>query len=899
MKRILPIVITAFIMLSYSVAVSADWSEQSETPLVWGIDRIDIANHTSDGVQKIKILKIDLSNPKLSVKLLTSPSGVSYLSNVRNLANTDERVVAAVNSDFFAWYKNDTSRGSAVGFDVSDGKMLTSPPTDEQLASMVFTTDGKVFTSYFKPAMSVTTAEGRTEKIRNINKYDPLTDLVVYTPAWGKTFSSDGGNLTVATVENGVVTNITKEAGDIEIPQNGYLIAGLADRTDFFTAGIATGSKINLDISFTPDFDNIDTAVGGGTVLIKDGKEAPVTHMRYGRDYRTAAGVSKDGKTLYLIAADGLSGSIGMSLAEMRKLMLSIGVYDGINFDGGGSTQMVARAYGESNLSYINSPENGYYRPVINALGIVVNGTRGVLDGITVSSSESTVRCESKVSVSFKPFDQLYYGVDIDPNIHATYTFEGVKGTADGNSFIPSEKGTLVATVHYGDFSNYTIINVRDYPKYADCDKTIYKVKSGETVPVVINAIDQKGKQYTLPISETAFNVTDGLATLSGNKITAVKSGFGTMTFTIGDLKFSAYLSVDGVIPEDAFAEKGSFTDNFEADNGVAVSYPTATPSAYKISNEQAAGGKTSGKLWFDFNNDITDLQSAYVSFTNPAVIHGIGAALSLDLYSPGYKNSVLKAMFTDANGDIKRITLCGDLSFTGWKNVSIALPDDLSYPAKLSRIYVVENSAGSKERGALYFDNLVLNYSAAGDYAADVLISDNFTPDISVTGGIENTGTILDTAVLGNIAKTLEKSKISYTFDSMTKPSNLISKKVSSADGVTVLHIDSVNNDTLASIENTAVSGKAFAVIIDNFNEIQMNSVNNALSAHLAANKNVFVVFKGNFVMVTNNGGVRYVSLPPLSPSILTNQKTYVSFDLYASGDTVKYKLNRLPLWN
>jgi exopolysaccharide biosynthesis protein len=70
---------------------------------------------------------------------------------------------------------------------------------------------------------------------------------------------------------------------------------------------------------------------------------------------------------LYLITVDGRSeSSSGMSLAELADLMRSLGVYQGLNLDGGGSTTMVIRG------EVVNHPSDSTgERPVGNAILVV------------------------------------------------------------------------------------------------------------------------------------------------------------------------------------------------------------------------------------------------------------------------------------------------------------------------------------------------------------------------------------------------------------------------------------------------------------------------------------------------------------------------------------------------
>ena len=88
-----------------------------------------------------------------------------------------------------------------------------------------------------------------------------------------------------------------------------------------------------------------------------------------GRHPRTAVGFSRDSATLYLITVDGRQESrAGMSLAELARLMLDLGVYEGMNLDGGGSTTMVV------NGKLVNSPSDRTGERAVGSGLLVVTG---------------------------------------------------------------------------------------------------------------------------------------------------------------------------------------------------------------------------------------------------------------------------------------------------------------------------------------------------------------------------------------------------------------------------------------------------------------------------------------------------------------------------------------------
>lgn len=94
---------------------------------------------------------------------------------------------------------------------------------------------------------------------------------------------------------------------------------------------------------------------------------------------RTSVGISQDRKTLYLFIVDGRRKDAfyanGLSLAHLAILMKSVGCYNAINLDGGGSTTLVARKVREDgtfSFPILNTPaDDRVPRRVTNGLLII------------------------------------------------------------------------------------------------------------------------------------------------------------------------------------------------------------------------------------------------------------------------------------------------------------------------------------------------------------------------------------------------------------------------------------------------------------------------------------------------------------------------------------------------
>ena len=95
---------------------------------------------------------------------------------------------------------------------------------------------------------------------------------------------------------------------------------------------------------------------------------------------RTAAGISRDGATLYLVVADGRrERARGLTLAQLARFMVDeLEVCAAMNLDGGGSSAMWI------DDAIVNRPSEGFEHPVANHLAVVRASDYAGCDGKTL-----------------------------------------------------------------------------------------------------------------------------------------------------------------------------------------------------------------------------------------------------------------------------------------------------------------------------------------------------------------------------------------------------------------------------------------------------------------------------------------------------------------------------------
>jgi len=123
--------------------------------------------------------------------------------------------------------------------------------------------------------------------------------------------------------------------------------------------------------------ENIENAVGGFHHILVNGEPAERTLSRENREPRSAAGISADGKYLYLLVIDGRrADSGGGTEKETALLLLALGSWNGLNLDGGGSTALALRG-ADGKVRVVNTPVHGgilgLERAVAGCLGIIAD----------------------------------------------------------------------------------------------------------------------------------------------------------------------------------------------------------------------------------------------------------------------------------------------------------------------------------------------------------------------------------------------------------------------------------------------------------------------------------------------------------------------------------------------
>ncbi len=559
MKKIFAILLTAVLMTSQLAAGAETIYENTRREFVTkGVLYEETDRYTTDGWQRVSVVKIDLTDKDIEVKALSPKKGSAHLATVKQIAE-ENGTKAAINGDFFNFSSGETNM---LGMMVSDGELISTPAKDN-LASFALTEDNTAIFDYFTfsgtlYAENTSLVENSSVELYQINKV-PLTTgaITMITSAWGDTVNIPIGNYAMICEpfeENKYkMIGFSWGAEPVAIPDGGAVFTANYEINGFLNLNFATGDVIRVETTLTPDVPAIKESIGGNTLIVKDGAVYPFTNNISGKNPRSALGVSEDGNTLFFVAVQGrMTDCPGFTQTELAEYMISLGCYNAINLDGGGSTTMVT----ENKFTGAQEVKNDItsLRQISNAIGVISHlAPLDVAAGGEIKLSADTIVCDDKIDVWYYFHDRNYNTIpNVTPLIQTSDSQALISGNTiqfktpgDHSVSVICQDVELTADVKVlGDI--FTITVSPESLSAADKDKTLS-----------VTAHDRSGYAAPVPASLVTFSHSGSLS-MTGATVKKT-SATGTITATYKNLTANAvvngekYLRADDIIETDAF----------------------------------------------------------------------------------------------------------------------------------------------------------------------------------------------------------------------------------------------------------------------------------------------------------------------------------------------------------
>mgnify|MGYP001088029876 CR=1 FL=1 len=689
-----------------------------QTPIGEGATLMKYTKSFAGDTVEVMVTKVDLNNPYVEVKPIYGTNGrLTERQTITQMAR-EAGAVAAINADFF----NMSKRGAPFGIVMKDKQLISSMGLISYWYSLGITSDKRALVEKFGFTGKVTSAAtGNSYPLQGINKeeYNPSegrkshqNQLNMYTPAFGQTsLGAISGYKDV--VEVLFVDNVAKEVRvnqpGFYIPYNGFVLWGHGTAAEFLKNNFPVGTTVHVEYQTTPLNEEWTQAVGGNVLLVDQGKPLssfPADKSITSLSYRTAVGVSQDGKTLYMVT---VSGNKGIYLDELARIMAELGSWRAVNFDGGGSTTMAARVPGETQANLAIKPMGGSERRVPTGLAVFNTAPAGELRGFQIDVPAELLIGQTVTLSASKGYDIHYQPYDVR-NAQITWEAADGAGKLEGQTFTATRSGTVTITGRAGNAVQSKQIHVLSG---ADVEQILVTpnpitVAPGQTLDLDVKLKTRKGTtvqaypaSITASVNSPIVQVNDQLQLVAGDR-----TGSGTLT-----------ISYDGVTANVPFSV-GQFEQPWLTFDNLSGTYHAAIPSAINSSGsfvtvtDPVFRTRKAGKLVYNFSGaPSSDKRIAYaVLGSKPVTIPGKPLGLDLWVYGDG-SGHWLRAEVIDANGKPVYVDLAKQIDWTGWKQVKGYFPGNVAYPLQLKSIYVVDlpDDSITHDQGTLYFDEFSL----------------------------------------------------------------------------------------------------------------------------------------------------------------------------------------------
>ena len=714
--HLIPLLVAILIFTSFLTPAFGQeillYQESQGFPVTGGVTYEEQTIFTSQGWQKIHILRADLTSDNVDIDTIIGNNGLSQRAPLNKMVQ-DNGAIAGINGDFFIM----ATPSAPIGPQISNGKLISTPLNLQGMSSIAMTYDKipQILTMTFSgkliaPDRSYYFVDG-VNKIR-----DSYNHIFVYTPEFGQSTPKPGNgapNLTFLTVKDNTIINIS-EGQTTEIPKDGLVLMAWGEGAAFMKGHFQIGDPVELELSIAPDISNLKMALGGGAVLVDNGA-IPQTfaHNIAGTHPRTAIGFTADKKTMIMVVVDGRQAqSRGMTQQELAQLMLNLGAYNALNLDGGGSSTMVARPFCQTQTQVLNSVSEGVQRLITNAVAIFAREPVGQIYGLNIASSSFNIAKSGHMTFQAQAYDKNYNLIDLDSS-KVVWSVSNDIGHFEGNVFVAEKSGTGKVTASFGDIQASSDIRVLKDGVTLAIEPSKVQVNPGAKTTFQVSVTDTEGFKALLDPSDIKWEVVGDIGSMSGLEFTAGQTpANGAVIGEFSGLTAGALVQV---------GYYSQVVDNFETLNGKNfTSYPADVKGAFSIVSapEPVYSGQASGRLDYDFTAGNAT-RAAYLSFGNSGKALPLNTSkISLWVYGDN-QGEWLRASVNDVSGKETILDLARSVDWDGWKQIEVTLPSG-KQPFTLKTIYVVETDPEASIKGAVYFDDLTA--LIAGNYNESLL---------------------------------------------------------------------------------------------------------------------------------------------------------------------------------
>jgi len=526
----------------------------------------------------------------------------------------------------------------------------------------------------------------------------------------------------------------------ITIPVDGMVMASQGTKATWVKEHLKAGDKIRFSFNLKDQQGNrldLIQAVTAWLPLVENGhaltQEEMLEKCKNDWDHgtaaitakdkaRTALGFTADNKIIAL-AFDGGGArkeSFGLDLPGMAARMKELGVVAAVSLDGGGSTQMNTRLFGETNVEVIDCPSDGKERPVTNTILFASNAppTYDIKElrvnrAINIYKNSSYTFTARGVDSNGNPADLSKYDIQWSVQPASGSSSAILSGSINNAGvFKAGERpANEMICARVSSIQGNAQINVLESLKsLAFTESGVLAVQPNVQKQLHLLAYTEDGQSIIMPNAAAKWTITPSTfaAVDASGLVTPLEKGSGAVIATVGE-QTAALNLISGLDKQPI--------DSFETND--ASCYPVSgyVGGTCQTSAVQVKDGRYSLKVDYDYAkwgkvyNGTIDVKmdaakkgTDYTSWARPKKI-------GMWVYGDG-QSPWLRVVVKDGNGNQTTLNLASAINWSGWKYVDAAIPEDIPMPISLDCFYMVETNKSKNLKGTVYFDDVCFTYT-------------------------------------------------------------------------------------------------------------------------------------------------------------------------------------------
>lgn len=440
MKKFFQIICFICLCLFYSSQLLAD--DSTVVNVGPGI-RYHSVYKTSIGPYNIKILEIDITHPKNKIETVLAKDvlGTGF-EKTSSMAKRNSRsghiVIGAVNADFFGISDPYNPYTFLVGSMILNNEFTFGRIS--QRPSFAIDTLKRLIIDDLGFSAIIKTKQGYSKSISSLNDTVRTNSLVMFNKYFGSSTKTNNtvtelrlkrvSPLVIGDTIKFVVKAKNVGLGNMTYNPDEYVLSGNGTSKAFPDSTILVNDTIKIVFNTNPFRGQIYSMTGGGPTLVINGTIP--SGLQTAVHPRTAVGFNQDSTKIFFVTVDGRQPgfSVGMSLPELANYMLSIGCWNAVNLDGGGSTTMVVRN------RVVNSPSDAAgERSVANALLAVSEiYASEVIDSFYLWPRQIFIDSTQSKKIEIYGKDIWGYEIDVLPS-EVQWEVQGIQGYVDSLGF--------------------------------------------------------------------------------------------------------------------------------------------------------------------------------------------------------------------------------------------------------------------------------------------------------------------------------------------------------------------------------------------------------------------------------------------------------------------------------